>query len=184
MFVCLGWGSLIWCQKTLPIAGAWQSDGPDLPIEFARESGDKRITLVVCDGAPVVKTLWGALAVQTLDAAKEALAVREGVKPANIRYSVGWWSPTGVSQHPGAEAIAEWAAGRHLQGVVWTALKPKLGSDYRVPTQDEVIKHLARLQGTERDVAEEYIRLTPRQITTPYRKAIENALGWTATGRI
>jgi hypothetical protein len=42
--------------------------------------------------------------------------------------------------------------------------------------------YLAGLQGLERDMAEEYIRLTPRQIATPYRKAIEGAFGWTPLG--
>lgn len=179
MIVCVGWGSLIWCQKTLPVAGAWQTDGPDLPVEFVRESRDERITLVICDGVPAIRTLWVALDVRKLDAAKQALAAREGVKPANIRYSIGCWSPTEASKDPGAAAIGQWASERNLEGVVWTALKPKIGDEYRAPTQDEVIGHLGGLQGTERNVAEEYIRLAPRQIVTAYRTAIENALGWT-----
>ena len=67
---------------------------------------------------------------------------------------------------------------------MWTALKPKIGEEYRVATLGEVIGHLSGLEGTERDVAEEYIRLAPRQIVTPYRTAIEEALGWTASGLI
>jgi hypothetical protein len=184
MIVCLGWGSLIWCQKTLPVIGAWQADGPDLPIEFARESRDRRITLVVCDQSPAVKVLWAVLDVHTLDAAKRALAVREGVSEANIRHSIGWWSPNGVSAHRDAAAVGQWASGLDLQGVVWTALKPKMGNDYRVPGQDEVVRHLGGLQGAERETAEEYVRLAPRQIMTPYRSAVEAAFGWTATGLI
>ena len=74
-----GWGSLIWCQKTLPVSGAWQADGPVLPIEFARKSNDKRITLVITPDAPPVTILWAALAVETLAEAKAALAAREGI---------------------------------------------------------------------------------------------------------
>lgn len=184
MIACLGWGSLIWCQKTLPVVGTWQADGPHLPLEFARESRDKRITLVICDGAPAVRTLWATLDVQTLENAKRELAAREGIRPANIKYSIGWWSPAGASEHHGASVIAQWASARDLQGVVWTALKPKLGDEYRIPKQDEVVQHLSGLQGTNRDIAEEYVRLAPRQIVTPYRTAIEAALGWTASGRI
>ena len=110
MIVRLGWGSLIWCQKTLPVAGAWQTDGPDLPVEFAREFRDKRITLVICDGVPASRTLWAILDVRTLDAARQALAAREGVKPANTKYSIGWWSPTGASEHLGTAAIGQWAS--------------------------------------------------------------------------
>jgi hypothetical protein len=184
VIVCLGWGSLIWSQKTLPVTGAWQPDGPDLQVELARESRDKPITLVICDGVPAVRTLWAVLDVETLEAAKQVLATREGVKLANIKYSIGWWSPTAASEHPGAAAIGQWAAGRDIRGVVWTALKPKMGEEYRTPTQEEVVQHLSGLQGTERDVAEEYIRLAPRQIMTPYRTAIEDALGWRPSGLI
>ena len=189
MIVCLGWGSLIWCQKRLPIAGTWQSDGPELPVEFARESRDKRITLVICKGRPVVKVLWAALDVQTLDEAKQALAVREGVEARNIQHSIGYWSPAGASSNPGTAAIGRWAAERPVQGVVWTTLKPGLklsrnAGDYGIPTQEEVLQHLSGLEGRERDAAEEYVRLAPRQIVTPYRKAIEDAFGWSASGQL
>ncbi|MFW8586908.1 hypothetical protein ACOJBM_24755 [Rhizobium beringeri] len=115
-----------------------------------------------------------------LEAAKQALAAREGANPNGI----GWWSPDGASKHHGAAAIEEWATDRDIAGVVWTALKPKIGNEYRVPTQGEVTAHLSGLQGLERGTAEEYVRLAPRQIVTPYRSAIEAALGWTATGLV
>lgn len=181
---CLGWGSLIWCQKTLPVVGTWRTDGPDLPLEFARESRDGRITLVICNGVPAVTTLWAALDVPTVNAARQALAVREGVTPRNMKYSIGWWDLSGASEHQEAEAIGQWALQRDLSGVVWTALKPRTGQDNRVPESDEVIKHLSALQGLERDAAEEYVRLAPRQIVTPYRADIENVLGWTPSGLI
>lgn len=47
--VCLCWGSLIWDAGELPVCSAWHADGPALPIEFARESADGRITLVVAE---------------------------------------------------------------------------------------------------------------------------------------
>jgi len=42
---CLGWGSLIWSPRTLPVSGDWHTDGPHLPIEFSRQAADGRITL-------------------------------------------------------------------------------------------------------------------------------------------
>lgn len=33
--VFLGWGSLIWDPRELPVIGDWQSGGPVLPIEFS-----------------------------------------------------------------------------------------------------------------------------------------------------
>lgn len=182
--VCLGWGSLIWCQKALPVVGDWSPDGPALPVEFARESNDKRITLVICDGTPAVTTLWAALDVQNLAEAKKALAVREEIKDHNIQYSVGFWSPDSQSNGPGADIVAAWSAGREIDGVVWTALKPKFGTSPRMPSESEVVAYLRGLEDVERKVAEEYVRLTPRQIVTPYRRAIEAALGWLPSGLI
>lgn len=51
----LGWGSLIWDQRDLPISGDWQLGGPALPIEFSRISRDGRLTLVIdeCNGVAV-----------------------------------------------------------------------------------------------------------------------------------
>lgn len=178
--VCLGWGSLIWSQKVLPVVGPWQEDGPALPLEFARESRDKRITLVVCESAPAVTTLWARLSVSSLDEAKTVLAAREGSAIA----SIGWWSQAGTSRHPGAANIGRWAAARGFAGVVWTALRPKFDQRYQTPTPEEVVRHLGGLKGSARQAAEEYVRFAPRQIVTPYRTAIEGALGWTATGLV
>lgn len=184
VIVCIGWGSLIWCQKTLPVLGAWRIDGPELPVEFARESRDKRITLVVCEAAPPVTVLWSELNVPSLDQARNALAEREGIRARYIPDSIGYCSKTGRSNHPGADAIAAWAGQKGADAVVWTALKPKLGDDYRVPSVEEVIAHLKGLSGTALKAAEEYVRLAPRQIVTPYRTAIEQAFGWTAKGLV
>lgn len=175
--VCLGWGSLIWCQRALPVAGAWRPDGPELPVEFARESKDKRITLVICDGDPAVRTLWAALDVTTLAGAKNALAVRKGIGDDNIRHNIGFWSSDARSKGSAADVVAAWAAGRNLDGIVWTALKPRMGGVQHMPAMDEVIDHLRSLTGAERDLAEEYVRLSPRQIATPYRRTIEETLG-------
>ncbi|EZP81990.1 hypothetical protein BV97_02011 [Novosphingobium resinovorum] len=182
MIVCIGWGSLIWCQKSLPVASGWQADGPRLPVEFARESSDKRITLVICERSPAVEVLWAPLDVATLNNAKQVLAAREGIRDHNIQYSIGYWSPAAASNHHGGAAIAQWAAARGFEGAVWTALKPRINGENRMPAEQEVIEHLDRLSGAARDVAEEYVRLAPRQIATSYRTAIEAAFGWTAAG--
>jgi hypothetical protein len=184
VIACIGWGSLIWCQKQLPVENDWQVDGPLLPIEFARQSRDNRITLVVVENTAIVPTLWATLAVNSLEQAKQALATREGISDQNVRHSVGYWSLEGSSRHPEALTIGSWAKERGCTGAVWTALKPRFGDENRCPSEDEVVRHLSGLQGLEKEVAREYVRLAPRQVATPYRRAIEEVLGWTPEGLI
>jgi len=93
---CLGWGSLVWDPRSIPIRGKWFDDGPLLPIEFARESNDGRITLVISNTDHQVRTLWSLMSLTNLEAAKKALAIREGISESNIKNCIGFWvSPTG-----------------------------------------------------------------------------------------
>jgi hypothetical protein len=67
-----------------------------------------------------------------------------------------------------------------LKAAVWTSLPPKFaGIDGRISTEDEVVGYLQALAGEKRTAAEQYVRGAPRQIGTPYRRAIEKSLGWT-----
>ena len=121
---CLGWGSLIWTPGSLPIRRGWFYDGPLLPIEFARESGGRRITLVLANVNHRVRTLWALMSVDTIDRAKSALAAREGISESNIRYSVGYWDSESDSFHGEyAAEIGGWARQLALDAVVWTNLK-------------------------------------------------------------
>ena len=105
---CLGWGSLIWDPRDLPFRGIWFRDGPLVPIEFARQSKDDRITLVLVSGRPVVRSLWSVLSVRSLDEAQTALAKREGTDKENI----GVWK-TGTADANTSlqvcQTIGQWA---------------------------------------------------------------------------
>lgn len=57
MIVCLGWGSLIWDQKNLPVKGQWHEDGPSLPVEFVRQSINGRLTLVIDQSSQLMPVL-------------------------------------------------------------------------------------------------------------------------------
>lgn len=171
---CLGWGSLIWDKtRPFPVQEAWRSDGPELPVEFGRQSGGDRITLVIVPGQPCVPVLWNTLSVNTLEEAVELLRQREGkIK----REHIGCWQPGALSA---TQSITNWSKGRDFAGVIWTALPPKIAGDERFPDVAEVIEYLRQLIREGRSAqAKEYVRRAPKQIRTAYRKEIERQLGW------
>jgi hypothetical protein len=83
----LGWGSLKWDPRNLAYEGAWQSGGPQLPLEFSRISRDGRLTLVIdpTHGEPV-STLYTTSTLLSLDEAIENLQEREGTSSQYIGF--------------------------------------------------------------------------------------------------
>lgn len=186
---CVGWGSLVWQPRTLPCIGAWRADGPELPVEFARESGvpgkgsrGDRITLVICPGVPRVCTYWAFLDADDIAAARTLLALREyeRAKPAWTQANIGFWNAASNQSHGlEADTIAQWARSMELAGVVWTNLSCGFVESRGVmPSEDDVLVFLRSL--ADRAKAEEYVRRAPAQVQTRYRQAIERELGWTA----
>ena len=176
---CLGWGSLIWNPGDLPIRRCWFEDGPLIPLEFARESQNRRITLVVEPAARPVRSLWALMDGEDLTEMRECLRVREGrTKPEYIEsWSCGEASPCCI---PG---LGEWALARKLDAVIWTALPPRFKKmDGKIPEETDVVSCLRELRGAIRDEAERYIRQAPRQIDTAYRRRIEAEFGWFPEG--
>lgn len=172
-FVCLGWGSLVWNPESLPVRGEWHDDGPALPLEFARESGNGRITLVVVAEGRPVPTLWAELEVPDMDAAVKALFEREGAEWIG---SIGRW-PIDKREHRHSEVVRAWAEERVFDGVVWTDLQPGMkGGRKREPSLDEILRHLDALDPEAREKAAEYVRRAPEQIATPNRGVIKAAL--------
>ena len=86
---CLGWGSLVWDSRGLPVHKPWFMDGPLLPIEFVRQSEGGRITLVLVSNLACVRSLWALMSVTDLAKAKEELADREGIKEKYISKYIG-----------------------------------------------------------------------------------------------
>ena len=178
MIACLGWGSLIWNLGELPIQRQWFCDGPLVKVEFLRQSRGDRITLVLHESAGAVRSLWAAMTVEDVDAAARALAAREGVLDRNVEKHIGRWR-RGDANPESVIELAPWAESRGVGAVIWCALPPKFKCEEdRVPSSSEVVAHLSQLVGPKRDVAEEYVRRTPAQIDTKYRREIEASLGW------
>lgn len=180
---CLAWGSLVWDPGDLPVRQEWFSDGPFLPIEFARESSDGRVTLVLLNDAPVVRSLWALMSVSNLKRAKEALADRERMTSKDKTKNIGYWSLNENSSGLGVEEIAKWADRIDIEAAIWTALPAKgLGNrnEYHSDLADNVIHHLnsPSLSHTKRQNAEQYVRRAPKQIDTEVRRRIEKDLGW------
>ena len=179
---CIGWGSLIWNPGTLPRVGGWHRDGPMLPVEFARESSGRRITLVICKDVPEVQTLWTLLDADDIATARQQLGMREYERATQkwIAANIGFWDKaSGTSHGEAAQPLASWADARGFAGVVWTSLKCGFKASPGVmPSGEEIVTHLRSLEGAERAAAEEYVRKAPHQVNTAYRELIAAALDW------
>jgi len=184
VIACIGWGSLVWRPERLRLRSGWYEGGPLLPVEFARQSANKRITLVICPGLTRVPTRWAILDVTDIHSAKCALAEREWDRALNnpgwIEENIGYWDRrTGARHGMEADAIALWGEAQPIVGAVWTSLPCKFNGENRtMPSEDEVILSLRTLEMEQLALAEEYVRKAPREVDTAYRRRIARELGW------
>lgn len=179
VIACLGWGSLVWDPQELPLGGEWRTDGPSLPVEFARQSQDQRITLVLVESARPCAVLWAPLNVETAEDARTALGIRENIPSTYWQDYIAVSPSSGSVSHVFTSQVADWAVSRDVELVVWTALPPKFASQNgRVPTSKETIEYLSRLEGEALNRARQYVERAPAQIRTPHRERIETELGW------
>jgi hypothetical protein len=163
---------------------AWRTDGPLLPVEFARVTKLEQVKIVLVPGVPEVPTLWNLFTTPDLDQARQSLGKREGIPEERLAEWIGHWAG-GEPRNSVEAAIASWVKQRGFDAAVWINLPPRWGGQSGiVPTQAQVLAHLEKLQGQEKIIPERYIRMTPRQVRTPYRSAIESTLGWTPVGRV
>lgn len=178
---CLGWGSLIWKPESLLIQREWFKDGPFLPIEYSRQSNDDRLTLVIDIGnARLVRTLWALMATDKLAVAKKSLQVRENIPKCNFETSIGAVNIEENTDEPIKLIIQEWAKIMKIDAVIWTSLPPKFnGNNGQSPSLEEAIIHLKGLNINKMNTAKEYIRRTPTQIDTDFRREFEKEFGWT-----
>ena len=171
---CLGWGSLVWDPRGLPIQRYWFDDGPLVRVEFARESNDGRVTLVLDPSARPVRSLWALMDAEDVERARRDLGSREEIPERRWSDLIGAWPGDSPACILGLE---EWARARNLDGVVWTALGSNFHEEGK-SLENQVLRHLQSLCGTKRDEAERYVRRAPKQIDTMVRRRIEAKLKW------
>ncbi len=182
----LGWGSLLWCPRKLETVGEWQPDGPRLPIEFARISGEKatKLTLVLLEGVEPIKTYWIRSAKSRLDEARENLRVREGkgLDLGDIGYitrdACGWFVPFAQIER----LLRDWLRRKaYLEAVIWTGLRSNFEEKCRKPfSVENAVAWLRDLIATNQQAkAEKYIRCAPPQTDTEVRRQVRKCFQWT-----
>lgn len=172
----LAWGSLVWNPGGLKISGKWEKDGPCLPIEFARISNNKRLTLVIYPSATKVKTLWAYSAREGLQESICDLAKRERTDIKNIGFiSIEDGKNLCSVTRSILPTIESWAKQKDIDAVVWT----DLSSTFKDLTPDNVIRYLRRLGASASLDAETYVRKAPEQINTKIRAVLKREFGWT-----
>ena len=180
---CLGWGSLIWKPESLLIQRQWYNDGPFLPVEFVRQSQNGRLTLVISETAKPVRTLWALMATDDLEIAKNSLLKREGIPTNKLFTFIGCIRSDEITNDHIKTAIKDWAINLKLDAVIWTNLPPKFKDKEQEPTLEAAVAYLKSLNINEQTTAEEYIRKTPKQIDTEFRRKFESEFGWKYKGK-
>ena len=181
----LGWGSLIWCPGSLRIRTLWRSDGPRLPIEFARISQDDRLTLVIHPGSPDQATYWAFSEFASLNDARNNLRRREKTKSGDIHHVLRDGSGGAGAARETIQTLTEWIE-QHpdVEAVVWTGLQSNWQEKRGCPfALQDAMNFLSALEA-ERDRAKaaydrarEYMTNAPSAVDTPVRQAMR-VRGW------
>ena len=185
----LCWGALAWDPGELPLTcedpehpeSAWQSGGPELPIEFSRVTVDCRLIPVIDPdhGAPVA-TLYARSRRNDLDAAiKDLMKAESATNPKRIGFVDVRENQHRCRLYPGmAERIRDWAESHDVDAVIWTEL-PSNFSDHtgREFTPETAIKYLGELPRVLVSQAKEYVDRAPAEIETPLRAKLREE-GW------
>jgi hypothetical protein len=180
----LAWGSLIWCPGSLRIKSKWHTDGPEIPLEFARLSRDGRLTLVIHPSSPSGSSYWAYSQFDVLDEARRNLSQREGTSLENIHFATADRQTASSTAEP-TQTIRSWLS-RHadISSVIWTGLatnwQEKRGQAF---SSEDAVKYLSELE-SQRDSncfayerAREYVVNAPALIQTEVRRRMQRK-GW------
>lgn len=176
----LGWGSLTYNSKGLKILGSWKSDGPRLPIEFARISTSNALTLVLFAGASEVPTLWVRTDSTNIETAIERLAKRERTTTDNIGFLDIQKGLNRCKVIPEIlPNIRSWAKQKELDGVVWTDLPANFEGETKMEfNEDNVVDYISSMPTSESHIVESYVRKAPDQVDTMLRRRLIQEFGW------
>ena len=176
----IGFGSLIWNPGNLKIRSDFRIGGPEFPVEFARVSKDKRLTLVISPTAPKQVSWYADSAFERLADAVENLREREEAKTAASIHFLSRENGSATAASGETVEIARLWLNQHpeFDAIVWTGLgsnwKQKTGQAF---SEASVVKYLSDLRGAELATAKEYILRAPYNIQTPLRRAIMSHFG-------
>ena len=190
----LGWGSVVWERGVLEVAADFLPNGPHLPLEFGRVSGDERLTLVIDEtfGASC-PTYAAPSSFGDLNAALLNLWERQGSEgeplPGDVRrhgrvgftdVSSGQKSDSAMQRHPRAvAAITAWAKANGYDAAIWTALASRLhepgkrGDPFIVNAAIRYLEDLEKRDAATFGLALAYIRNAPLAVQTPVRDAVK-----------
>ena len=183
----IGWGSLIWCPGCLQIKTRWRSDGPALPIEFARISRDGRLTLVIHPDSLEVGTYWAVSELETLKEARQNLRLREAADLKDIHSLTLHGRGERAIPKQVLAKIRAWLRNQdNVQAAIWTGLpsnweRERQGRKFSVEGAVQYISELERARDEAKaayDRAREYVSNAPSQIQTSVRKIIQQKKGW------
>ena len=179
----LGWGSLLRRPGELSIRGDWHSDGPWLPIEFARISKGGHLTLVIVPRRKSVQTYWALSGYATLKDATDNLARREGTGVADIGY-LTLDDDQSARFKSYIARLRAWLKKRSLHGVIWTDLpsnfEDKTGREF---SNSGALAYLRSADTGVRAKAADYIRIAPAQTKTQLRQRLEKELGISSSSK-
>lgn len=171
------WGSLFWDPRNLETIGQWFFDGPVLPIEFARISSDKRLTLVIKPTYKKITTLYAISSNEDYTVARENLRQRE--KTNNIG-NIGFIDFKTNAYHVRSnnlfilDILRQWNENKGFNAALWSDFSPNFTVKTRKAfTSENIIEYIHNLDDDARHLTLEYIYRTPKQITTQFRNEIE-----------
>ncbi|MBZ5568979.1 MAG: hypothetical protein LAN64_14145 [Acidobacteriia bacterium] len=172
----LGWGSLIWDRRDLPIDGDWRLHGPVLKLEFSRRSADGRLTLVIdTTNGQKCPTRFAESARRNLEDAICDLQHREGTSREYIGAIETKSRPSDTTPEHERQ-IWCWAAENRFDAVIWTNLPPRVPREWKEFSVTAAEEYLKNLPGVCQGRAREYLIKAPPEVDTPLRRRLRTWL--------